>query len=160
MAQFHIDANCCPICEEKLHFDTATRRWTLKTLHDNPQATLESISDFRFFFKPKDHAMRWHILRVHLRPYMCPSKRCVVRLEKRQLTTHFAVHRGEQFDVEAIFKEHTNFNYPELRDLLANFHKPQGAWKPPTKAEMKGFLFWDKEKIYDCEDDTDRKFFL
>jgi hypothetical protein len=144
MAQFHIDARCCPVCEEKLCFNNERNQWTLR--HGQSP---EKPAEFAFFFA-NDQAIKWHILRVHIRPYGCPI--CSKRLEKRQLKKHLDQHKGMQRNPEELTKKSSNLGIPELESLAAKFSGRV------TKAEMKGLMYWNNKKIYDLLDGTDREY--
>ncbi|KAA8903267.1 hypothetical protein FN846DRAFT_62434 [Sphaerosporella brunnea] len=142
MCQFHLSARCCPICEEKFHFNRERNKWTL---HHGKSP--KNQSGFKFFFR-NDQDMKWHILRQHICPYRCPVCPDSKRFEGRQLRKHLKEqHPGATFDQQNIFKEASNLGIYELTQLTAKF-----LGVALTKAQMKRFLYWDGRKIYDFED--------
>jgi hypothetical protein len=106
---------------------------------------------------------RWHIHRMHLRPFQCPV--CKEQYDKRGLKKHLGLygkakdaHALVQYDrnsIKAVLSGHghTNLDYPEFEALVKGF---DGAL---TKAQMKNLMFPgpNRLKIYDYEDRTDSK---
>ncbi|KAF8253225.1 hypothetical protein K440DRAFT_281835 [Wilcoxina mikolae CBS 423.85] len=135
---------CCPVCEEKLV--QVGGDWVYRG----------NSKDKIVFSTAVD--MKWHIHRIHLRPYKCPV--CNERYDKRGLRKHLGLYKGgnsthapEEYDrnsIEAVLSGsgHSNLDYPELESLVQRFDGVH------TKDQMKDFLYPrpNRVKIYDCED--------
>ncbi|KAI5853300.1 hypothetical protein BZA05DRAFT_395554 [Tricharina praecox] len=135
LLQHRVRIHCCPICEEKLQTDEIGR-WVVP-----PQ------SEITFFRNNAD--MKQHISRIHLKPYMCPVTDCGQRLGNGSYKRHLReLHHYDEAIIYSMLHASgaSNLGYQRLTDLVLLFKN-----NCPDKETMRGILYRNGTKLYDCE---------